>query len=398
VSLIFINYRREQTSEVAATLYSWLTARYGGDKVFKDKDTIAPGATWRDEIETAVGSASLVLALIGSGWLPELRRRLDDEEDFLRQELETALRLRITVLPVLVGGAEMPGAEDLPDSLAHLADYQALVLIEEPQVDQERLFNSVDRALHRPELRAVQGEYTQTQQPPTELPGATHASKSNTTKPTRARKTVAVPLASLELLEASQDELDSYVRLYIELESGDRTGKAQDLVATIRAHFDENEPHAFSQLWTDVEKGLDEIKLLGSGGRLPADLRRQIEQFDEKVADGRVRIRKIMDPTRRPNDEDNSLAGELINCLYSIGDEAGGIMNECRRQVEERLRSVTNLVNLVAMKGPRAAAEEVRPEVTISQEAQERRRGVAVRTSQEMNAQRLTSGASKWTG
>jgi hypothetical protein len=66
--------------------------------------------------------------------------------------------------------------------------------------------------------------------------------------------------------------------------------------------------------------------------------------------------------------------------------------------VEERLRSVTNLVNLVAMKGPRAAAEEVRPEVTISQEAQERRRGVAVRTSQEMNAQRLTSGASKWTG
>lgn len=148
MSRIFINYRREDTSNSASRLYEWLTERYGEDQVFMDVDAIEPGLDWAKAIDSAVGSSDLVLALIGSEWMPTLTSRLNDDDDFMRHELETALRRDIRIIPVLVDGAKMPSAVELPESLTGLTRRQAFEMRDERfRFDKQELLKRVDRAL-----------------------------------------------------------------------------------------------------------------------------------------------------------------------------------------------------------------------------------------------------------
>jgi hypothetical protein len=70
-----------------------------------------------------------LLAMIGRTWVTAAddagRRRLDDENDFVRIEIETALQRDVRVVPVPVRGARMPNPSDLPESLRDLAFRQA---------------------------------------------------------------------------------------------------------------------------------------------------------------------------------------------------------------------------------------------------------------------------------
>src|SRR5581483_10408214 len=67
----------------------------------------------------------VLLAVIGKNWLDAAdesgRRRLEDPTDFVRLETASALRRDIPVVPVLVHGARMPRAEQLPEDLTELA-------------------------------------------------------------------------------------------------------------------------------------------------------------------------------------------------------------------------------------------------------------------------------------
>jgi len=68
----------------------------------------------------------VLLAVIGPGWATESeRRRLDDPNDFVRLEIISALERKIRVIPVLVGDAKMPRADELPAPLAPFARHQA---------------------------------------------------------------------------------------------------------------------------------------------------------------------------------------------------------------------------------------------------------------------------------
>ena len=129
---IFVSYRREDTAYPAAWLYDRLAERFGRGQVFKDVDSIDPGDDFVEVITTAVGSCDVLLALIGDRWLTTTdaagSRRIDDTDDFVRLEIEAALARNIRVVPILVGGARMPRADDLPTSLAKLARRQALEL------------------------------------------------------------------------------------------------------------------------------------------------------------------------------------------------------------------------------------------------------------------------------
>jgi hypothetical protein len=148
VARIFINYRRGDTSSSASRIYEWLSERYGEDQVFMDVDAIEPGLDWAKAIDQAIGSADLVLALIGGDWLGELRRRAADEDDFMRFELETALQRDIRVIPVLVEGVTMPSSDDLPESLKSLTRRQAFEVRDERfRYDKQELLKRVDRAL-----------------------------------------------------------------------------------------------------------------------------------------------------------------------------------------------------------------------------------------------------------
>jgi TIR domain len=94
---VFISYRRQETAWPARELYDVLVAELGPDRVFKDVDNIEPGDDFVERIQSAVGSCQVLLALIGPQWLTITdargERRLDDPQDFVRLEVETALNL-----------------------------------------------------------------------------------------------------------------------------------------------------------------------------------------------------------------------------------------------------------------------------------------------------------------
>ena len=155
---IFISYRREETAYPAGWLYDRLAGHFGGGQVFKDVDSIQLGDDFVEVITRAVGSCDVLLALIGDAWLSITdahgRRRLDDLDDFVRLEIEAALSRGVRVIPVLVDGARMPHADELPDSLAALVRRQALELSPARfDFDTSRLLKVLDRTLA--EVRAT---------------------------------------------------------------------------------------------------------------------------------------------------------------------------------------------------------------------------------------------------
>ena len=126
---IFISYRREDTGGRAGRLFDALVARFGGRNVFQDVTGIAPGVDFDDELTAALGRSDVALVVIGTGWLaatsPDGIRRLDEPRDYVRREVAASLAAGVPVVPVLVGGATLPGADQLPDELAPLAQRQA---------------------------------------------------------------------------------------------------------------------------------------------------------------------------------------------------------------------------------------------------------------------------------
>ena len=90
-----------------------------------DVDAIQPGRDFRKAIHENVGGCSVLLAIIGPDWLEAKGadgvRRLDNENDYVRLEIAAALKRDIPVVPVIVRGARMPKASQLPEELRDLA-------------------------------------------------------------------------------------------------------------------------------------------------------------------------------------------------------------------------------------------------------------------------------------
>lgn len=131
MSGIFLSYRRDDSAGFTGRLADRLEARFGAGSVFMDVDDIRPGEDYQHAIDSQLRSVDVVLVIIGPRWLAATgdgQRRLDDPRDVVRLEIETALASGKPVIPVLVGGAAMPGEEQLPAPLGGLARHQAVVL------------------------------------------------------------------------------------------------------------------------------------------------------------------------------------------------------------------------------------------------------------------------------
>jgi len=132
---IFISYRRAGTSGYGGRLQDDLQDHFGRDRVFRDIDSIRPGSDFGQSIEDAVARSGIVLALIGSGWLhakdEQGMLRLNDPNDFVRLEIESALKQGIVVVPVLVDGARVPMPSELPASMSQLGRTQGIELSDE---------------------------------------------------------------------------------------------------------------------------------------------------------------------------------------------------------------------------------------------------------------------------
>ncbi|MES2564063.1 MAG: toll/interleukin-1 receptor domain-containing protein [Pseudomonadota bacterium] len=132
MTILFLSYRRADTSGYAGRLADALEVRFGHGSVFQDVETIAPGTNFEEAINAAVARCEALIVLIGDTWSTERATdgslRLDDPHDFVRLEVASALRAAKPILPVLVEGAKMPQASVLPADLRTLSRLQAIEL------------------------------------------------------------------------------------------------------------------------------------------------------------------------------------------------------------------------------------------------------------------------------
>lgn len=131
---IFINYRRDDNGAgYSRNLAEDLQEVFGEHMVFRDVQGIAPGADFEQRLRQTLGQSKVLLAVIGKHWLQrdaEGRRRIDEADDWVRVEIETALQRKGTlVIPVLVAGARpLTSADALPESLQPFLRRQAIEL------------------------------------------------------------------------------------------------------------------------------------------------------------------------------------------------------------------------------------------------------------------------------
>jgi len=152
---VFISYRREDTAGYAGWLNQLLSQHLGQHHIFRDIDSIEPGLDFVKIIEQEVGTCEVLIALIGKQWLHASdstgRRRLDNRDDYVRNEIAIALSRNIRVIPVLVQGAAMPQAHELPADLSGLSRRNALELRDTSwQTDVDRLIKVLERVLGDP--------------------------------------------------------------------------------------------------------------------------------------------------------------------------------------------------------------------------------------------------------
>jgi hypothetical protein len=129
---IFVSYRHEDQTVLAHMLHDRIAQRFGAARTFIDVDSIRPGEDWERALDEALVKTQIMIVVIGKGWArpagPRTANRLSDIDDWVRREVEEALRRDIRVLTVLANGAEMPSTTELPEPLHGLRRRQALTI------------------------------------------------------------------------------------------------------------------------------------------------------------------------------------------------------------------------------------------------------------------------------
>lgn len=132
---IFISYRRSDTQDAAGRLYDQLEQSFTKEGIFLDVDGIPPGDDFVEALTGRVAECDILLAVVGRQWTDAVdqtgKRRLENPNDWVRVEIESAIQLKKRIIPILVGGAKMPIAEGLPASLIPLTRRQAMRLTHE---------------------------------------------------------------------------------------------------------------------------------------------------------------------------------------------------------------------------------------------------------------------------
>ena len=95
---IFISYRRSDAAGHARALHRDLRRRFRDENIFFDRSSIESGDIFPDRLEKGVSECKVLLALIGPDWMlvknDAGQRRLEDPNDFVRQEVDLGSGVR----------------------------------------------------------------------------------------------------------------------------------------------------------------------------------------------------------------------------------------------------------------------------------------------------------------
>jgi WD40 repeat protein len=168
---ISISYRRADSEAMTGRIFDRLIAHYGKDAIFRDIDDIPPGIDFRVHINETLLRTHILLAIVGPEWLGAAQggsERIQEESDPVRVEVETALRRRVPIIPVLIGSTRMPSSEHLPPSLKDFAFRNAVKVDTGQDFDyhMDRLIRSMDTILGQATKSPPSGETKIPPQPP----------------------------------------------------------------------------------------------------------------------------------------------------------------------------------------------------------------------------------------
>jgi len=117
---IFISYRRADTQYVTDSIYEHMCRHFGQENVFLDVGSIPFGVDYRQYLRDQIAAHDVILVIIGPDWGRIMEERTEETNDFVRIEIENALRMEKLVIPVLVMEARMPNFARLPPSISDL--------------------------------------------------------------------------------------------------------------------------------------------------------------------------------------------------------------------------------------------------------------------------------------
>lgn len=116
---IFISYRRADSQDATDRLHDQMTTHFGDGNVFQDVDNIPFGVDFRKYLQAEIAKCDVVLVVIGTDWARIMAERAHEPNDFVRIEVESALRLGKHVIPVTIRGAVMPNPSQLRSQSAN---------------------------------------------------------------------------------------------------------------------------------------------------------------------------------------------------------------------------------------------------------------------------------------
>jgi TIR domain len=120
VSKIIISYRRLDSMDITMRIRDAMAAHFGESSIFTDIDSIPFGVDFLDYINSVLSTSDALIAIVGPRWIDGgagPNHGIHLETDFVRIEVEAALKRKIPVIPVLVGGSRMPTRDQLPEPL-----------------------------------------------------------------------------------------------------------------------------------------------------------------------------------------------------------------------------------------------------------------------------------------
>jgi formylglycine-generating enzyme required for sulfatase activity len=200
MSKILISYRREDSADATGRIYDRLVQQFGRAAVFKDVDSIPLGINFRKHLDEQVAKCDVFLAIIGPDWMGckagEGKSRLDDPRDFVRIEIESALKRQIPVIPVLVRGATVPDPERLPSSLQELSDRNGIVVRHDPDFhrDMDRLIEHLRMQI---EEKLEQAPFQDAHQKTSDVRARTQEMHAEVAPPEQERIDTAVPPSTM---------------------------------------------------------------------------------------------------------------------------------------------------------------------------------------------------------
>lgn len=150
---IFVSYRREDDGW-ALTITLALREHFGASRVFQDVDSIEVGSDFVDRIEQALEESGAMVAIVGRDWLqlgPAGDGGINNPADFVRIELETAIKKGVKIVPVLIGLTEMPPVKSLPPEIAAFGRVEAKRVNREYwEQDVRKLAKALEAAVGKP--------------------------------------------------------------------------------------------------------------------------------------------------------------------------------------------------------------------------------------------------------